>query len=93
MIALDGVAEAERTARFQCLMVFMRHASDPTPIICNGTWEGSITTAQQGDNGFGYDPVFWVAEHQCTSAELGSEQKNSMSHRGKALQQMKIALQ
>lgn len=93
MTALDGVAEAERTARFQCLMVFMRHASDPTPVICNGTWEGSITTAQQGDNGFGYDPVFWVAEHQCTSAELGSEQKNSMSHRGKALQQMKLALQ
>jgi len=90
--ALDGVAEPERKARFQCVMVFMRHGSDPTPIICQGTWEGSIIATPQGDNGFGYDPIFWVAEHQCTSAELGAEQKNSMSHRGKALAQLKVAL-
>lgn len=90
--ALDGVAEPERGARFQCVMVFMRHGSDPTPIICQGTWEGSIITTPQGDNGFGYDPIFWVAEHQCTSAELAAEQKNSMSHRGKALAQLKVAL-
>ena len=90
--ALDGVAEQERGARFQCVMVFMRHGSDPTPIICQGTWEGSIITTPQGDNGFGYDPIFWVAEHQCTSAELAAEQKNSMSHRGKALAQLKAAL-
>ncbi|HEA26270.1 MAG TPA: XTP/dITP diphosphatase [Ectothiorhodospiraceae bacterium] len=90
--ALDGVAEHERKARFQCVMVFMRHASDPTPIICQGTWEGSIIPTPQGDNGFGYDPIFWVDEHQCTSAELAAEQKNSMSHRGKALAQLKVAL-
>jgi XTP/dITP diphosphohydrolase len=90
--ALDGVDTAQRSARFQCLMVFMRHAADPTPLICQGTWEGSITTAPQGENGFGYDPVFWVAAHQCTAAELSSEVKNSISHRGKALQQLKAAL-
>ena len=92
LVALEGVADPERSARFQCLMVFMRHSSDPTPIICQGTWEGAIATAPQGENGFGYDPVFWVAEHQCTSAELSAEQKNSMSHRGQALQQLKAAL-
>jgi len=92
LVALDGVAEQERTARFQCVMVFMRHGTDPTPIICQGSWEGSITTAPRGDNGFGYDPIFWVAEHQCSSAELTPEQKNRMSHRGKALVQLKAAL-
>jgi len=92
LAAMEGVEEAERTARFQCLMVFMRHAGDPTPIICQGHWEGSIITAPQGENGFGYDPVFWVPEHQCSAAELGSELKNSLSHRGKALQQLKAAL-
>lgn len=92
LVALDGVAEQERGARFRCVMVFMRHGSDPSPIICQGSWEGSIITTPQGDNGFGYDPVFWVAEHQCTSAELSAEQKNGMSHRGKALQQLKAAL-
>ncbi|MCW8824967.1 MAG: XTP/dITP diphosphatase [Gammaproteobacteria bacterium] len=90
--ALDGVDASQRSARFQCLMVFMRHGSDPTPIICQGSWEGSIITAPQGENGFGYDPVFWVAEHNCSAAELNSDVKNGMSHRGKALQQMKLAL-
>ncbi|MCW8888261.1 MAG: XTP/dITP diphosphatase [Gammaproteobacteria bacterium] len=90
--ALDGIDASQRSARFQCLMVFMRHGSDPTPIICQGSWEGSIITAPQGENGFGYDPVFWVAEHNCSAAELSSELKNGMSHRGKALQQMKLAL-
>lgn len=90
--ALDGVAEQERGARFRCVMVFMRHGGDPTPIICQGSWEGSIISTPQGENGFGYDPIFWVAEHQCTSAELSAEQKNCMSHRGKALQQLKAAL-
>ncbi|MDH3355252.1 MAG: RdgB/HAM1 family non-canonical purine NTP pyrophosphatase, partial [Chromatiales bacterium] len=84
LVALDGVDESQRMARFQCLMVFMRHGGDPTPVICQGSWEGSILTAAQGENGFGYDPVFWVAEQQCSAAELGSEQKNKMSHRGKA---------
>ena len=79
------VPEAERTARFQCIMVYMRHANDPTPIICQGTWEGRILLQPQGENGFGYDPLFFVPEKNCSAAELSGEVKNSMSHRGLAL--------
>lgn len=82
---LENIPEAERTARFQCLMVYMRHAQDPTPIICQGTWEGIITMEPRGDNGFGYDPVFFVPDHQCTSAQLAPKVKNQLSHRGQAL--------
>ncbi len=82
---LQSVPEELRTARFQCLMVYMDHAADPTPIICQGTWEGRIMLEPSGSNGFGYDPVFFVPECQCTSAELSAEQKNSLSHRGQAL--------
>ena len=85
---MRDVPEAQRSARFQCLMVYMRHAEDPTPIICQGTWEGRILTAPQGENGFGYDPVFFVPEQGCSSAELDAATKNSLSHRGKALQQL-----
>lgn len=90
--ALNGVPDAERTARFQCLLVFMRHAADPTPLICQGTWEGRILHAPQGDNGFGYDPVFYVPEEDCSSAELPPEVKNRLSHRGQALQKLVTAL-
>ncbi|MGD8589506.1 MAG: RdgB/HAM1 family non-canonical purine NTP pyrophosphatase [Chromatiales bacterium] len=85
---LTEIPEAERSARFQCLMVYMRHAEDPTPIICQGTWEGSILLQPRGDNGFGYDPVFYVPTHQCSSAELPAEVKNSLSHRGQALRRL-----
>ena len=85
---MQDIPEVQRSARFQCLMVYMRHAEDPTPIICQGTWEGSILTAPQGENGFGYDPVFFVPEQDCSSAELDAATKNSLSHRGKALQQL-----
>ncbi len=85
---LTDVAEEKRTARFQCLMVYMRHAEDPTPVICQGTWEGRILFEPQGENGFGYDPVFYVPSHDCSSAELSPEVKNSLSHRGKALQML-----
>lgn len=84
--ALQDVAEEERTARFQCLMVFMRHESDPTPVICQGTWEGRILHEAHGENGFGYDPVFYVPTHDCSSAELEPSVKNQLSHRGQALQ-------
>ena len=67
-------------------MVFMRHADDPTPLICQGTWEGRILHQPRGENGFGYDPLFLVPEKNCSSAELPAEVKNAMSHRGKALQ-------
>jgi XTP/dITP diphosphohydrolase len=89
---LEEVPAEQRTARFQCLMVFMRHANDPTPLICQGTWEGHILLAARGDNGFGYDPVFHVPTHDCSSAELPAETKNSLSHRGQALRQLVAAL-
>jgi XTP/dITP diphosphohydrolase len=90
--ALQGVPEAARTARFQCLMVYLRHADDPTPIICQGTWEGVILTEPRGENGFGYDPLFWVPDHNCSSAELSAEEKNRLSHRGQALRKLLSAL-
>ena len=75
-----------RKARFWCVLVLMRHADDPTPLICSASWEGEITQTQHGEGGFGYDPVFFVAEQNCTSAELTKAQKNAVSHRGQALQ-------
>lgn len=89
---LKEVPEDQRMARFQCLMVFMSHAEDPTPLICQGSWEGRILFAPQGENGFGYDPLFWVPDEQCTSAELPSELKNRLSHRGQALQKLLVTL-
>ena len=71
----------------------MLHEKDPTPIICQGTWEGSISQQPSGSNGFGYDPLFYVAEFDCNSAELSPEQKKRLSHRGAALAQLKAALQ
>ena len=73
-------------------MVYMRHADDPTPLICQGTWEGVILSAPQGENGFGYDPLFFVPEKGCTSAELVPEEKNRLSHRGQALRKLMQAL-
>lgn len=92
LLDLVDVPEAERTARFQCLMVYMRHANDPTPLICQGTWGGRILFAPRGDNGFGYDPVFYVPTHDCSSAELPAEVKNALSHRGQALRKLVAAL-
>ena len=92
LAGLEDVPEAQRSARFQCLMVYLRHAGDPTPLICQGTWEGRILFAARGDNGFGYDPVFHVPAHDCSSAELPAEIKNSLSHRGQALRQLVTAL-
>ena len=90
--ALADTPDAERTARFQCVMVYMRHENDPTPLICQGTWEGRILRQPQGENGFGYDPLFLVPEKGCSSAELAPEEKNAMSHRGKALRALIAAL-
>ncbi|MBI1423623.1 MAG: RdgB/HAM1 family non-canonical purine NTP pyrophosphatase [Gammaproteobacteria bacterium] len=83
---LNKLGEVPRTARFQCLMVYVRHAEDPTPLICQGTWEGVIVDTPQGDNGFGYDPIFYVITDKCTAAQLPAERKNALSHRGQALQ-------
>lgn len=90
--ALNEVPEAERTARFQCLIVYMRHAEDSTPIICQGTWEGMILRAPEGENGFGYDPLFFVPSEGCTSACLSAVKKNALSHRGQALRKLVQAL-
>lgn len=85
---LAGVPEEQRTARFHCVMVYLRHADDPTPIICQGTWEGRILAAADGDGGFGYDPVFHVQAEGCSAARLTPEDKNRLSHRGQALRQL-----
>lgn len=89
---LRDVPDPQRTARFQCLMVYLRHANDPTPQIFQGTWDGRILHAPQGDNGFGYDPVFYVPEQDCSSAQLPPEVKNRLSHRGQALRQLVAVL-
>jgi XTP/dITP diphosphohydrolase len=88
LLELADVPEPLRTARFQCVIVFMRHAQDPTPLICQGSWEGRILSEESGVNGFGYDPLFFVPSHNCTSAELSKEIKNNLSHRGKALREL-----
>jgi XTP/dITP diphosphohydrolase len=77
-----------RSARFWCVLVLMRHADDPTPLICSASWEGEITQTQSGAGGFGYDPIFYVAAQNCTSAELTKAQKNAVSHRGQALKKL-----
>ncbi len=82
---LEGVAEEKRSARYQCVMVYMRDAEDPTPIITQGSFEGRILTEERGDGGFGYDPIFWLDDKQCSAAELSLEEKNKISHRAKAL--------
>jgi len=86
---LKNFPEQAKTARFICIIVFLRHAEDPLPLIAQGVWEGRILSEPAGEHGFGYDPVFWVPEKQCASAELPAEIKNQLSHRGKALHQLK----
>lgn len=85
---LEGVPEAERTARYWCVLAFMRHHNDPVPIITQASWEGRILQAPVGEGGFGYDPIFYVPTHGCSSGELSMEEKNKISHRALALQAM-----
>ncbi|MDX1654623.1 MAG: RdgB/HAM1 family non-canonical purine NTP pyrophosphatase [Candidatus Competibacteraceae bacterium] len=87
--ALREVPEARRTARFQCLVVLLRHPRDPTPLICQGTWEGRIAFQPRGEQGFGYDPVFWLPQEAKTAAQLPPQLKNRLSHRGQALARLK----
>ncbi|HEY9202158.1 MAG TPA: XTP/dITP diphosphatase [Gammaproteobacteria bacterium] len=84
--ALRGVPEADRTARYQCVMVYMQSEDDPTPIITQGSLEGRILTSPLGDGGFGYDPLFWLEDKNCSAAQLSLQEKNRISHRGLALQ-------
>ena len=83
--AMAGVPDGHRGAQFHCVLVYLRHPDDPTPIICHGRWPGSILRSPQGDGGFGYDPVFLVPEHGCSAAKLSRSEKSSISHRGRAL--------
>lgn len=89
---LSAYPEQERRARFQCLLVFLRHQHDPVPLICQGTWEGRILTQPAGENGFGYDPLFYIDAEGCTSAQLPSHRKNQLSHRGQAMARLLSAL-
>ncbi|SEA90110.1 XTP/dITP diphosphatase [Alkalimonas amylolytica] len=91
--ALNQVPTQQRQAQFHCVLVFMRHAEDPTPIISHGSWQGIIHHQPQGQGGFGYDPVFFLPELNCTAAELRKEQKQQLSHRGQALRQLLGQLQ
>ncbi len=86
---LDGIDEARRTARFVCVLAFMRHANDPQPLIAEGVWEGRVLRARHGTHGFGYDPVFFSHAHGCSAAELDAAVKNRESHRGLALARLK----
>jgi XTP/dITP diphosphohydrolase len=81
---LGATPEALRSARFQCVLVYMRHALDASPLVCQASWEGFILFEPRGDNGFGYDPLFYIPEHNCSSAQLPPELKNCISHRAKA---------
>ncbi len=83
---LQGVPIDQRTARYRCALVFMRWDLDPSPLVCQASWEGRILQAPRGTGGFGYDPVFELPERHITAAELPADEKNSLSHRGKALQ-------
>lgn len=90
--ALRDVPDARRGARFQCVLVYMRHARDPSPLICQGSWEGRIAMAPRGADGFGYDPLFIVPELGQSAAELPAATKNRLSHRGKAMANLLAAL-
>ncbi|AJE23237.1 non-canonical purine NTP pyrophosphatase, rdgB/HAM1 family [Azotobacter chroococcum NCIMB 8003] len=90
--ALRDVPDAERGARFVCALALVRHAEDPLPILCEGLWHGRILHAPRGAQGFGYDPLFWVPECACASAELAPAEKNRLSHRARAMAQLRQRL-
>ncbi|WP_018876744.1 RdgB/HAM1 family non-canonical purine NTP pyrophosphatase [Thioalkalivibrio sp. ALE31] len=90
--ALAGVPPEQRGARFRAVVVYLEHAEDPAPIIAQGVWPGRIAEQASGAEGFGYDPLFFVPQEGCTSAELPPETKNRLSHRGQALQELGGAL-
>ena len=92
LVALDGVRDEQRTGRFVCVLALVRHAEDPMPLVAEGIWEGRILHARTGDNGFGYDPVFFSPTHGCGAAELPAASKNRDSHRGIALAKLRAML-
>ncbi|MBG5891917.1 RdgB/HAM1 family non-canonical purine NTP pyrophosphatase [Providencia hangzhouensis] len=90
--AMKNVPDDQRQAQFNCVLVYLRHAEDPTPLVFHGRWHGVITHECKGQGGFGYDPIFYVPELGCTSAELTKAEKQAVSHRGRALTMMLDAL-
>lgn len=92
LTAMKAVPDENRQACFHCILVFMTHALDPTPLICEGIWHGQILHAIQGDKGFGYDPVFYVPALAKTAAELDRDVKNKLSHRGQAMQLLRTKM-
>lgn len=90
--AMKSVPDNQRQAQFNCVLVYLRHAEDPTPLVFHGRWHGFITHEPCGQGGFGYDPIFYVPELNCTSAELSKAEKQAVSHRGKALAMLLDAL-
>ncbi|ANE74714.1 XTP/dITP diphosphatase [Dickeya solani] len=92
LVALDNVPDEQRQASFHCVLVYLRHADDPTPLVCHGSWQGVIARTPAGESGFGYDPVFFVPSIGKTAAELSREEKNALSHRGQALRKLLDAL-
>lgn len=89
MVGLEG---DDRRAHFFCAVVYIRHPEDPQPLICQGTWRGAVLSEPSGKGGFGYDPLFFVPSHGCAAAELPKEVKNTISHRGQAMQQLLAAM-
>ncbi|MGJ0627254.1 XTP/dITP diphosphatase [Xenorhabdus bovienii] len=92
LAAMRDIPDKERQAQFNCVLVYLRHAEDPTPLIFHGRWSGIITHEPAGNGGFGYDPIFYVPEFGCTAAELSREQKSAVSHRGQALKMLLEAM-
>lgn len=90
--AMFELPDDQRAARFHCVLVLLRHADDPTPLICQGTWRGQVLRAPRGAGGFGYDPVFLLPDRQLTAAEITLEEKNRESHRGQAIARLAHAL-
>jgi len=89
---LDAVPDADRGARYRCAMVFMRWPLDPSPVVAQSSWEGRIARLPRGSGGFGYDPLFMIADSDVMAAELEASRKNEVSHRGKALRALVAAL-
>lgn len=88
LAALKDIPDEERGAQFHCVLAYLRHADDPTPIICHGRWPGRILREPRGTGGFGYDPIFLAPEHECSAAELSRTEKGRIGHRGRALAQL-----
>jgi XTP/dITP diphosphohydrolase len=85
LAALENVPDDKRQAQFHCVLVYLRHAEDPTPLVFHGSWQGEITRSAVGEGGFGYDPIFFVPELGKTAGEMTKAEKHAVSHRGKAM--------